>query len=127
MKEKLNQLQEAIIELVPEKRTQSYFLHELRQYNILEDWANQCPDENAFEEAMFLYTGIDDITIADVLLAINLAKKEKLHYTIVDNGRFVTIGDMVMGMDVAWNLTEPLHLQDESVINFLHDVICQEK
>lgn len=141
---KLNQLQKAIIELVPEIRELKfgcnvyasvetlngsekffgkilYFDFDLSEFGKSEDYCEVFfPVIGESEDTTRTYFGDKiteieiigrDIILADVLLAL---KKKGRTEIIID---FLT----------KWDLTEPLHLQDEETINFLHDVICQHQ
>lgn len=149
---KLNQLQEAIIERVPEIRELKFgckvLIKDSANYAAVEITIDNgmtvypehnalCMDGNLFypisdqDQDNMVY--IDkiigrDITLADVLLAISETPRAVGHSNIRIG---YVYGDFLVAINVGkqffWKPDKPLHLQDEETIDFLHDVICQKK
>lgn len=139
--EKLQQLTEAIIELVPEIKDLKFGCKvmgidgiesiclgmDMVQQHIFfwNETLGICT--NIKDEHIDKITG-RDITLADVLLAINRIPQMCLKFDVWTDGTLLAEWDDRDVDDLPkWDLTKPLHLQEQETINFLHDVICQEK
>lgn len=130
---KLNQLQEAIIELVPEIRELKFGCRVLdTQYgrNHIHKFISQTTSftyllvaEKEYQEWTHIFEKHyeilgRDITLCDAIIAIR-----SKHNEFSDKEEF-SISVLMYGAS-RWNLEKnALHLQDEPTINFLHDVIC---
>lgn len=100
----INQLQEAIIELVPEIKDKQPCFQD---------------DDGVYRPVSGVYR---DITLADCVQAI-----KKMGYNSTEEWRELQ-KENVFALAEMWECsTDALHLQKRSTINFLHDVICQEK
>ena len=111
MTNKLTQIQAKVREVCPELR---------------ECWARDCDEFRCEDERHW-----SDCQLHNVLRAIGEGSGRQYEYVLGLDGHILEmrggteLGLMTFeGTGVYWNLTKPLHEQDDSVLDFLFTILC---
>lgn len=83
---------------------------------------------------MFPMIPVEDYGLIHVLRAIGEGSGRQYEYVLGLDGHILEmrggteLGLMTFeGTGVYWNLTKPLHEQEDSVIDFLHSILCVQE